>query len=270
MHNLCNKKIGFLGCGNMGKALLKGWLHSAVIRAENILIAAKTTAKETAQTFGVTHATPQEVILQSEIIILAIKPQQLHQCLKEWFTDSQIHLQDGCYMISLLAGTSQIQIQNLLPKHLPVIRVMPNLPTKIALGITLQHTSPTHNSDQTKECQQLFESVGHVEFIHKEEDFHVATAIAGSGPAYFAMIIEALSDAGVYGGLSRQKAQRLACHSMQGSAAMSLNMPPSELKDQVSSPAGVSIYAVESLELNGLRGILMQAIKAATQRSREM
>jgi pyrroline-5-carboxylate reductase len=271
VHVLLDKRIGFLGCGNMGKALLKGWLQKKMIHATNVIISAKTSASQTAHDLGVSYGSPTEVILASDILVLAIKPQQAATCLSTWFKNININqLKPKCYMISLLAGTSYEQLKEMLPAVLPVIRVMPNLATKIAQGVTLQHISFDHTPQQIQECTSLLSSVGHVETLSHEADFHVATAIAGSGPAYFAMMIEAIADAGVYAGLTRQTALRLACHTMQGSAALSLDMPPALLKDQVASPAGVSIYAIESLESRGLRGILMQAVQAAADRSQEM
>ena len=163
MHTLLDKRIGFLGCGNMGKALLRGWLDKQMVQASHVMISAKSSASQTAQDLGVSYGSPLDVILASDILVLAIKPQQATKCLSTWFKHiDRSQLRPQCYMISLLAGTSHQQLKEMLPTTLPVIRVMPNLATKIAQGVTLQHISPDHTPQQIQECTSLLSSVGHV------------------------------------------------------------------------------------------------------------
>lgn len=272
--------LGFLGCGYMGRALLSGFLSSGIVHPDSVIISARSTAASTAETFGVRWGTPEEVIREATVILLAIKPQQAPDYLPHWFSSLDQHSAHPPLIISLLAGVNVSQLERLIGHKGRVIRVMPNLPASVGLGVTLAHVpqhfiepSPLSSSTQPSDrqrCELLFRGVGHLEWIEDESDMHAATAISGSGPAYVFMAIEALADAGVALGLKRAVAQRLAAHTIEGSGAMAKETSPASLKDRVTSPGGVTIQGVRCLEKNTFRSAWIEAVIVATERSREM
>lgn len=270
-----SKSIGFIGCGNMGRALLEGLLDQEVTSPDQIWVAAKTSAQSTAQRYGIKAVTPPQVLQYAEITILGIKPQQLASASPWWrdaenATDPEQSPKTQT-LISLLAGTSFAQLRDHFPSQVKLVRVMPNLPARVRCGMTLY--CPEESQDQArvdKLLRDLFSPLGQVEPLKKEEDFHAATAISGCGPAYLFQVIEALADAGVHQGLTRETALRLAAYTVHGSGALAIHEHPAILKDQVTSPAGVTIAGVRVLERLGVRSAMFEAVIEAAERSREL
>ena len=270
-------KIGFLGCGHMGRAILSGLLARDVVSASQIHVSARSSALATAERFGVNAGAPHELLERCDVLILAIKPQQL-SALEGWVAKWREMFdtsQRAPLMISLLAGVTLAQLRALIPDAFSLTRVMPNLPAEVGLGVTLCCAERRGSDDveATRALEQtttLFEPLGHVETFDHEDSLHAATAISGCGPAYLFNVIEALADAGVHEGLKRDVALRLAAHTVWGSGALAATEHPAILKDRVTSPRGVTIAGVRSLERAGVRGAVIEAVIAASERSRAM
>ncbi|MAD61059.1 MAG: pyrroline-5-carboxylate reductase [Myxococcales bacterium] len=270
------KKLGFLGCGQMGKAILSGLLREATVKPEQVLVAAKSSAEQTASTFGVRALSPVDLLLEADEIFLGIKPYQLH-LIEDWMKDLRVQKklsESKPVVMSMLAGSSFAQLQQVFTDTVTLVRIMPNLPAQVGSGLTLICIDPqleTAHANLLKErCQQLLKPLGHIETLRKESEFHAATAISGCGPAYLFNVIEALADAGVHEGLPRAMSLRLAAHTVLGSGHLASLEHPAILKDRVTSPAGVTIAGVRVLEQHRVRSAFFEAVIAASERSKAM
>ena len=255
--------LGFLGCGQMGRALLRGWLDAALIAPTNVLIAARESAGATAEAFGVRAASAIEVAGEADTIILAVKPAQAPRLLQG------LHFQLGQVVISTVAGVSRHRL-HASPARL--LRVMPNTACRIGRGLTAILATADEMPDDVERARRLFEAVGEVVTVADEHLFHGITALAASGPAFLFAAMEAMADGGVAAGLPRDLARRLVVHTFAGAAALA-GVPgasPATLKDEVTSPAGTTIRGLQVLEARAFRGALIDAIAAAADRSREL
>lgn len=262
--------IGFLGTGNMAEALIKGLLHAKVVEPGRIIGSdpRKERCDELTQRFGIRTTTSNlEVVRASEIVVLSVKPQILPTVLDEVAKELKPH----ALVISIAAGTPVAAIEARLPAGTRVVRTMPNTPALVGAGATAiaggGHATPA-DLDAAK---RIFDAVGKT-VVLDEEQLDAVTGLSGSGPAYVFLIIEALSDAGVKMGLSRYNAQALAAQTVLGSAKLLLetNEHPGRLKDMVTSPGGTAIAGIATLEAGGLRTTLINAVEAATRRSKEL
>ena len=272
--------IGFLGCGHMGRAILSGALNAGSFSPSQVLISARSSAPETARRYNVQANTPVELLSRCDVILLGIKPQQMSSITPwvEALERSPTSAVGRPLVISMLAGVELDRLSVALPPScFTLARVMPNLCAQVGHGVTLcyaEQSDTRGEADRVKEplevCRALFEPLGHVEVLEYEEQLHAATAISGCGPAYLFNLIEAMADAGVHQGLKREVALRLAAHTVWGSGMLAIQEHPAILKDRVTSPGGVTIEGVRTLEQHGARGAMIAAVIAATQRSREL
>ena len=268
---LTKKTIGFIGAGNMGEALIKGLLASKKITPAQILVADKVKERLAyiAEYYEAKVFTKNfEVVKGADIIILAVKPNDVKSVLQEISSD----LNKDKLLISITAGVTMDSILQCLPHSVPLIRVMPNTPAIVlegAIGICLGQGVSKENRDSAVE---IFEAVGKVEFIENEELMDAVTGLSGSGPAYVFLILEALSDAGVRVGLPRKTANLLAIQTVLGSAklAMESGKHLGELKDMVTSPGGTTIAGLKKLEEGSIRATIIKAVEAATKRAKEL
>lgn len=260
---------GFIGGGNMAEALIKGLIASGV-PATKLMVAELQAERRDylQQTYGVVvSADSAQVVEQNALIILAVKPQGLEQAL---LPVADLFTQDKC-LISILAGVATTKLEAMVGDSVPVIRVMPNTPALIGAGAA----GISAGRHATGACMELacdlFRCVGLVEVV-QESLLDAVTGLSGSGPAYVYMMIEALADGGVLEGLPRATALMLAAQTVAGTAQMVLESKehPAVLRDRVCSPAGTTIAAVQTLERNGLRSALIDAVQTATRRSREL
>lgn len=262
--------IGFLGAGKMATALAKGFLKAGLIEPGSLIASDVFEAAREAfagETGAAATGDNREVANRAKILLLAVKPNQVPEALDSirdvWTED---HL-----LISIAAGVPIYSLSNELGNNARIIRVMPNTPAlvgKAACGFALGgYAKP----EDAAIAQQLLSSVG-VAFEVKEHLLDAVTGLSGSGPAYIYLVIEALSDGGVAVGLPRDVATELAAQTVLGAATMVLETGrhPGELKDMVTSPGGTTIEGVHQLENGRLRATLMNAVRAATERSREL
>jgi len=267
---LKGKKIGFIGGGKMGNVLISGILSHNLMPADKITVSdvAKDRLEDIKKTYGVRGtADNKKIVKDADIVILAVKPQIMAAVLKEIARA----INKSKLIISIAAGISTQYIEGLLKKEARVIRVMPNTPALIGEGAAAI-TSGSHATDEDFAITRyIFEAVG-ITVSVTEDLMDAVTGLSGSGPAYGFVIIDALADAGVNMGLSRDIALKLAAQTLLGAAKLCLkgDKHPAELRDMVTSPGGTTIAGLKALEEGKLRATLIAAVEAATLRGKEL
>jgi len=271
---LKNKKLGFLGAGNMAEAIIKGLLSASFIEAKNILASDVLTARldylHKEYKVKITGSN-SEVVEKSDIILLAVKPQAIEKLLNEVHHLSN----DKKLFVSIVAGVPTSIIEGILngggAKKTAVVRTMPNTPALVQEAATAISPGVRVSKNDIQIVHRIFEAIGKTVDVD-EEQLDAVTGLSGSGPAYLFMIIEALSDAGVKMGLSRNVSNLLTIQTVLGAAKLALDSGkhPGELKDMVTSPGGTTISGLHTLEAGGLRTSLMDAVEIATKRSVEL
>jgi len=262
--------IGFLGAGKMATALAKGFLGAGLVPAKHLIasdVSPNAAAHFTKETSARTVQTNSEVAKLASVLILAVKPNQVSDVLTEIRTQfTPEHL-----LISIAAGVPLARLESSLPPGARLVRVMPNTPALIGASATAFATGKSTRPEDATLAQRLFSAVG-VAFEVKEALLDAVTGLSGSGPAYVYLMIEALSDGGVAAGLPREIATKLAAQTVLGSARMVLEtgVHPGALKDMVASPGGTTIEGLHELEKGRLRATLMNAVRAATEKSRKL
>lgn len=268
---LNDKKIGFIGSGNMGEAMISGLIDSGASEPANIMCSdvREDALKEIETRFGVSTSTSNfEVADSADIIILAIKPQIMVPVLQE-IKDC---LDMSKIIISIAAGVPLAAIEACLNKDLRLIRVMPNVAVSVREGAAAVAAGEHTLQEDIDLAMEIFNSLGKSIFLKENNLMDAITGLSGSGPAYIFMVVDALADAGVKVGLSRPDALLLASQTILGAAKMLIetNEHPGSLKDSVTSPGGTAIAGLHTLEKGGLRTTLINAVEAATQRSVEL
>lgn len=265
---MITKKIGIIGCGNMGGAILYGALESGVIARDQAYVYDINPAMmEKAKGWGVNLVgSDEEVCDKSDIILLAVKPQNaaeaLSQCKKAL---------GGKAMMSIVAGVTVERLQNMIDGTPRILRIMPNTPAMVFEGSFALCSDNDFTEDELAAAKAIYETIGIVEMV-PEHLIDAVCGLSGGGPAYVAMFIEAMADGGVKQGLPRATAYRLAAQTCLGTAKMILEkgMHPGELKDMVTSPGGTTIEGCEALERGGMRYAVIDCINAGTEKSRRL
>ena len=268
---LNNKKIGIIGSGNMGEALISGLLGSGSAPAKNIMCSdvREEDLDSIKKTYGVGTTTSNlEVAAASDIIVYAVKPQIMAPVLRE--TSETLDMSK--LIISIAAGVPLAAIESCLNKDLRLIRVMPNIAASVKEGAAAIAAGKHALKDDIQLAMSIFNSVGSCVFLKENYLMDAVTGLSGSGPAYIFLIVDAMADAGVKVGLSRQDALFLSIQTVLGAAKMlqETNAHPGQLKDMVTSPGGTAIAGLHTLEKGGLRTTLINAVEAATIRSKEL
>lgn len=265
------KKVGFVGSGNMGEALIRGLVESNLVPSDAILVADVRTerTRQLADQYGVrtVEAGNGALVTEADVVILAVKPQIMAPVLREVLPA----LTNRPLLISLAAGVSTSTIQSVLGKYPRLIRVMPNTPALVLQGVTAIAKTPGLDVEDLETAQEVFAAVGKV-VVLDEEQIDAVTGLSGSGPAYVAIVIESLADGGVKMGLDRATAMTLATQTVLGAATLlsETGLHPGALKDMVSSPGGTTIAGIAALEEGGIRTTFIRAVERATLRSREL
>jgi len=265
---LKNKQVGILGTGNMGEALIHGLLYGHLCRPEQIFCSdvRAERLKAIREKYGVKSTSHNvEVVKQSDIVILAVKPQIMKQVVEEIAK----YLDLSKLIISIAAGVPLDAIEACARKDLKLIRVMPNICVSVREGASAIAGGKHALKEDLMMAKTIFDSVGKSLFI-EEDLLDAVTGLSGSGPAYIFLIIDALADAGVKVGLSRDDALILAPQTVLGAAKMLIETGehPGKLKDMVTSPGGTAIAGLHTLEEGGLRTTLINAVEVATERSK--
>ena len=268
---LREKKIGFIGSGNMAEALISGLVQSNAAQPENIICSDvyEDLLAEVHEKYRVNTTTDNcRVARDSDIVVFATKPQILGAVLKETADE----LDKSKLIISIAAGVPLAAIAAGLDKKLRLIRVMPNICAFVKESATAIAAGDYVLEEDVPMAQAIFNSVGKTVFIQENILMDAFTGLSGSGPAYIFLIIDALADAGVKMGLSRKDSRLLSTQTVLGAAKLLLESKehPGQLKDRVTSPGGTAIAGIHTLEEGGLRTTLINAVEAATNRSKEL
>ena len=258
-------KLGVIGAGVMGKALVQGLIEGDVLSPESLWAAVRTESsrKATAQELNVDVVTDYSPLLpKTDVILLCVKPgnalKVLEQCVKNGLSPKTL-------VISIVAGVTIADMSAVLSQGNPIIRAMPNTPCIVQQGMSVLASAPNVTPEHVEVAKQIFESVGLCIELD-ETHFDAVTALIGSGPAYFYLIMESLADGGVRVGLPRQVALRMVAQTALGSASMVLHSGrhPASLKDDVTTPAGCTIGALLTMEDGKIRSVLARAVEEAT------
>jgi pyrroline-5-carboxylate reductase len=268
---LNNKKICIIGTGNMGEALVSGLIGSDSSSPEKIICTdvREDALKAIQKKYGVrTSLSNLEAVTKSDIVIYAVKPQIMAAVIKE--TAEKLDMSK--LVISIAAGVPMAALESCLNKELRLIRVMPNIAAAVKEAATAVAAGKHARKEDIEIAMAIFDSIGKTVFIKENYLMDAITGLSGSGPAYIFLIVEALSDAGVKVGLSRQEAFFLSAQTVLGAAKMLMETKehPGQLRDRVTSPGGTAIAGLASLEEGGLRTTLINAVEVATNRSREL
>jgi len=267
---MLQERLGFLGAGQMAEALIRGLIQSGAYEPARIVASDVAPARLECLASELrikTTANNSEVVTSSDIIILAVKPNTVADVLSE-ITQlvTPKHL-----VVSIAAGITLSKLEGLLSDSARVIRVMPNTPClvgEMAAGYALGRNATAEDSERV---ESILSACGR-SFCLEEKLLDAVTGLSGSGPAYIYLLIEAMADGGVRCGLPRPVALELAAQTVLGSAKMVLEtgLHPGELKDRVASPGGTTIAGIHELERSGFRAAMMNAVEAATKRSKAL
>ncbi|XP_076753716.1 uncharacterized protein LOC143425100 isoform X1 [Xylocopa sonorina] len=261
-------KIGFIGGGKMAQALAKGFIRAGLSKGEMMLASCLPNDVGSIDAFkeigSDTVFTNGPVINYGDVLILSVKPQVVPQVLPELKNYNKL-------LLSIAMGIPLASLEKALPDGTPVIRVMPNTPALVGCGATVYARGKSAGDKEAEIAEKLFSAVGLCEEV-PENLIDPVTALAGSGPAYVYMMIEALADGAVKMGLMRPIAYKLAAQTVLGAGTMvrDTERHPGQLKDDVASPAGSTITGIHYLEQHGLRSAVIGAVEAAAKRCKEV
>lgn len=261
-------KIGFIGGGNMAKAIVGGVISSGLCVKNEICVCDKNPAVLEKYDDEIRLSMDNQDALFGDYIVLAVKPYILPQVLDEIAGFDKNKLKNKVF-ISIVAGVSTDSIKKVLGRSAKVVRVMPNTPALLLEGMTVvAQCDDNVSGKEFDDAIRIFNSVGKTEIL-PEGMINAVTGLSGSSPAYVYMMIEAMADAGVKDGIARDVAYRLAAQSVLGAAKMVLESGkhPGELKDMVCSPKGTTIEAVAELEKRGFRSAVIEAIKKCNDKA---
>ena len=260
-------RFAFIGGGNMAEALIKGLISGLGVKPQQILATDVVPERRTYMqtTYGITaSADNKHAVQESTVVILAVKPQVMPTILEEIAPV----VNSEKLVISIAAGITLQALQRALGDSRRVVRVMPNTPALVLAGAAGISPGKAATAQDIALVERIFNAVGRA-MVVSDDMMDVVTGLSGSGPAFIFALIEGLSDGGVLMGLARQTATLLAAQTVLGAAKMVLETGkhPGELKDMVTSPAGTTIAGMHALESGGLRGLMMEAVRRATERS---
>ena len=263
-------RIGFIGCGNMATAMIKGILDSQKVKTEDVIASAKSekTREKIKTELGINAARKnKEVVEFSDILFLAVKPQYYEEVIQE-IKDG---IQENQMIVSIAPGKTLAWLAERLGEDKKIIRTMPNTPAMVKEGMMGMCRNDLVTEDEMQQVKDICESFGKAEVV-PESLIDVVVGVSGSSPAYVFMFIEAMADAAVADGMPRTQAYKFAAQAVLGSAKMVLETGkhPGELKDMVCSPGGTTIEAVRVLEEKGMRSAVIEASRACVKKAKDM
>ncbi|QKW08336.1 pyrroline-5-carboxylate reductase [Streptomyces sp. NA04227] len=263
-----SQKVAVLGTGKIGEALLSGMIRSGWATSDLVVTARRgERAAELTSRYGVTVVTNAEAAKTADTLILTVKPQDMGALLQEL----SAHIPADRLVISGAAGIPTTFFEDRLPAGVPVVRVMTNTPALVDEAMSVISAGSHATGDHLAHAEEIFGAVGKTLRVPESQQ-DAATALSGSGPAYFYFLVEAMTDAGILLGLPRDKAHDLIVQAAIGAAVMLRDSGehPVKLRENVTSPAGTTINAIRELENHGVRAALIAALEAARDRSREL
>lgn len=262
-------RLGIIGAGAMGRALLNSAIRGDVVGADEVIASDINPVCRTAAEDLGCYATDDNraVVRSAEVLLIAVKPQVIRQVLGDLRDD----FREGQLLISIAAGVSLATLREAIGDRPALVRVMPNICCTVGAAASAFSADERVTAEQSGFVCELLAAAGEVVSV-REELLDAVTGLSGSGPAFVAVFIEALADGGVAAGLPRDQAQKLAAQTVLGAArwVMEGNASPAQLKDLVASPGGTTIAGLRALEDGGLRAATISAVVAAAERSREL
>lgn len=263
-------KIAFIGGGNMGEAMLAAILKKGLAKPEAIIVGdiAKARREHLEKKYGVTAASDNPgAVEKGEVVVLAIKPQNLAEVM----TELGGRLKSTQLVISIIAG-AKIKTLSRGLRHNCLVRAMPNTPAQIGEGISVWTATAEVSGQQRESARAILGAMGKEVYVDDEDYIDMATAVSGSGPAYFFLMVEALVDAAAGIGLPRETALALVLETMLGSGHLiqRSGKEPAELRRMVTSPGGTTAQALEQLEKGKFAELVKRAVKAAYNKAREL
>ena len=265
------KKIGFIGAGNMATSLIRGLIDSGLAAKHIWITDINPEAQQTlAHNLQVNIATSNnDLVTQVDVVVLAVKPQVLHNVATE--VAEQINAQN-VLVVSIAAGITQTSLQNWLGDAVAIVRCMPNTPALVLTGATALHANANVTAEQRDLAENILRAVGISLWVESETELDAVTAVSGSGPAYYFLLMEAMEKAALALGLNPQQARLLILQTALGAAkiAMESNDTPEVLRQKVTSPGGTTQAALQSFENNGFTSMVLEALQAAHDRSISM
>lgn len=260
------KKIGFIGAGMMASSIAAGVVQKGLCLGADIIMYDLNLDKllKLKQEMGIEPAKgAEEVFAQSEIVIIAVKPQHFSNVKYEPSDNKPL-------IVSIMAGVTIAALEEKFP-NLPIVRVMPNNPAQIGEAMSAYCTNKLVQAEQLAAVEAVLKAIGEVAAV-EENQMDAVCGLSGSAPAFMYAVLEGLADGGVLMGLSRDVAYKLAAQTMKGAAEMVLktHKHPGELKDMVTSPGGTTIKGMYALEKMGLRAAMMSAVEEATLQSKKL
>ena len=265
-----NRKVAILGAGRLGESMLRGLLSTGWREPHEVVVTSRRAERRDALAalYGVEASVDNAAAIRgARLVVLSVKPQDIAGLLGE----IAAVVSPGQTLLSVAAGVTTPAIESRLPEGARVVRAMPNAPALVHEGIA-GLCGGEHARDE--DLEMATSALGHLGAVVRvaEDDMDAVTALSGSGPAYFALLAEAMIEAGLLLGLSRDVSTRLVVQTMFGSARLLRDeqMHPVELREAVTSPGGTTTRAIRELERSGVRAAFLNAINAATERSREL
>jgi pyrroline-5-carboxylate reductase len=264
-------RIAFIGGGHMTTALVSGLLrHGAAVDSVRVADPVPSQLERLAYEFGVRGSTDnREVVAEADLVVLAVKPQDMAAAARGIAADLAVR---RSLVVSVAAGIRLADLGRWLGAGIPMVRAMPNRPALIGAGITALYAGSGITADDRVAVERLMSAAGETVWLEQESQMDAATAISGSGPAYFFLLVEALESAGMEIGLPHETARRLAAATARGAGRMAAEsgLEPATLREQVTSRGGTTAAALEVFEAGDLRMLVRRAVEAAARRSIEL
>ncbi|PKO26117.1 MAG: pyrroline-5-carboxylate reductase [Betaproteobacteria bacterium HGW-Betaproteobacteria-8] len=267
-HQLNTLTISFIGGGNMARALIGGLLKQGFPAVQiNVIESDAGKRSELSKDFGVTVTEQLPSVTNSDVVVLAVKPQQLRDV--SIFLGSLLKQQ---LLISIAAGVRSADLSRWLGGYQSIVRVMPNTPAQIQLGVSALYATAAVSELQRQQAEALLQAVGQTLWLDDETQMDAVTAISGSGPAYVFYLIEAMQDAAITLGFSAEQAKMLSLQTFAGASQLAIQSEysPEELRSQVTSKGGTTERAIQSLAAANIKHAIAEAAKAAALRSKEL
>lgn len=263
------KTIGFIGCGNMGKAMVEGILKAELVDGDHMIVSNRHPEKlaELSARYDCYISDNESVAKNSDIIFLAVKPYMY----KDVITGIKDLVKDSAVIVNIAAGVSNAEVSEMFGRNIKTVKAMPNTPAMVQEAMSALAFADTCEEEDKEDIKEIFESFGKCREV-EERLMDAVTVVSGSSPAYLFMVLEAMADGAVMQGMPRADAYVFAAQAMLGSAKMLLETGkhPGELKDMVCSPAGTTIEAVAKMEEMGLRSALIEGMRACADKSKAM
>ncbi|MBP02491.1 MAG: pyrroline-5-carboxylate reductase [Rhodospirillaceae bacterium] len=266
--------ILLVGCGNMGGALVKGWLSQGLNPVDLMLVEPRGRSSVDATTQHpalsvLSHLDEVPSDFEPDVVVFAVKPQLIQEVLPLY----KRFARTGTIYLSVVAGVTVSSLRSYLGKDAIIVRTMPNMPAAVGSAISALYSDTALGEVEGKACEVLMSAVGQIVWLTAEKDMNVVTAISGSGPAYVFLLIEALTEAGIRLGLNADLALKLSISTVAGSGELVANSQesPKSLRSSVTSPGGTTEAALQELmQDSALQTLINRAVKAAAKRSAEL